>query len=205
MTNETQRYADLMPDGSGLADLQDNVLSDYERATRLRSFSATGIPGWLQTAEYAHAMLTCFRRLAGEPGHDVDAAVASRRKREQLLRDGRRQVHSIIGQPGLRYVVGGDPGMLASALTHVLEAIDWPTCTIGVMPDFNYGPQIPPLGTFYLLDDTSVSLETEVTSTTITEPKDIAVYDRAFTCVAALAVYGGEAKAVIRGVINSLD
>lgn len=43
-------------------------------------------------------MLSSFRRIANEPEHDVDAAATCRRKRETLLRDGHRQVHSIINQ-----------------------------------------------------------------------------------------------------------
>ena len=204
MPNQTQRFADSSPGGLGLAAHQDSVLSNYQQSGRLQSFSATGIPGWLQTADYARAMLGSIRRARGESEADVEAAVTSRRRREELLRDGGRQVHSVISQAGLRYVVGGDPSVLTAALTHVREALDWPTARLGVMPSFNYGPNLHPLGTFYILDGNRVMLETDIDSTTVTEPEDVAMYERYFDAVAALAVYGDEAKAMVDGVISSL-
>ncbi|MEY9937672.1 DUF5753 domain-containing protein [Streptacidiphilus sp. MAP5-3] len=205
MANFHQRYADITPDFAAfLAEHQRNVLVNYKTATRYRVFDIVGIPGFLQTPEYARAMLSSIRRAKGQTTEGVDIAVAERRKREELLHDGEHTLDIVLSQPAIRHVIGGDPAVLAGQLLHVLTAMDWPSVTIGVMRDFNYGPNLWPQDTFYILDSAQVLLENPIEHTKVLEPEDIAVYERIFQSLTELAAYGDEAKYLIRDVLDSL-
>ncbi len=57
---------------------------------------------------------------------------------------------------------------------------------------------------FWILDETLVQFDTYSAELSLARPDEIALYGRAFERLAALAVYGGEARAILARTLNRL-
>jgi hypothetical protein len=57
---------------------------------------------------------------------------------------------------------------------------------------------------FVVFDDTRVDAELLSARVTVTQPREIAIYDRAFAALSAMAVRGHEARALITSAITAL-
>lgn len=82
-------------------------------ASALSTFSPLTIPGVLQSAQYAEALIA-----AGRPGKDPRPVVASRLKRLDALQG--KDVHAITSEAALRWVVGGAQ-VMRGQLEHLLN------------------------------------------------------------------------------------
>jgi hypothetical protein len=71
----------------GLAPIQRNYDDLVRRAQVIRKFEIIYIPGLLQTAEYARSRAIESVRMHGGDPDDIEAAVASRMERQQILYD----------------------------------------------------------------------------------------------------------------------
>jgi transcriptional regulator with XRE-family HTH domain len=102
-------------------------------AARLRHFQPFQIPGPLQTPAYARVALQAGRvgDLAG-----LDEAVAAwMRRGERLRRPGGPDYHVILTEPALHYrPVGVGDADRDRALRKLLEASEWPTVTLQIVP-----------------------------------------------------------------------
>ena len=57
---------------------------------------------------------------------------------------------------------------------------------------------------FVMFDDVRVDAELLSARVTVTQPREIAIYDRAFSALSAMAVHGQEARTLITGAIAAL-
>jgi transcriptional regulator with XRE-family HTH domain len=91
------------------------------------------VPGFLQTADYARAVITATRP-ALEPG-EVDRRVAARAARQDALlgRGSPPQVHVVLDEAVLRRQVGGR-GVMAAQLAALAAAGARPGLTLQVLP-----------------------------------------------------------------------
>lgn len=91
------------------------------------------VPGFLQTADYARAVITATRP-ALEPG-EVDRRVAARAARQDALlgRGSPPQVHVVLDEAVLRRQVGGR-GVMAAQLAALAAASARPGLTLQVLP-----------------------------------------------------------------------
>jgi transcriptional regulator with XRE-family HTH domain len=91
---------------------------DIEReATVLRSYELAVIPGLLQTAQYARALLR-------SAGNDVEAMVSARMERQAILeRERPPSLIALISETGLRQTVGGED-VMRQQLHKVADAAD---------------------------------------------------------------------------------
>ena len=90
---------------SGLKHLQEKALPLYERTQHFRAYENTVIPGLLNTAGYAAAILRTWAELMDLPA-DIDAAVAARMERQKVLYSGARNFQFVIEEQTLRTQVG---------------------------------------------------------------------------------------------------
>ena len=102
-------------------------------ATRIRDFTTTYVPGLLQTAAYARAMLA-----AGEAwgsGQRLEDAVAVRMIRQERLVDADAPLHldAIVDEAALYRPVGG-PDVHRAQLEYLFEAAQLPTVALQVLP-----------------------------------------------------------------------
>lgn len=120
-----QAHSDLLPDWAATYfDLE-------EAASRIRTYEIQFIPGLLQTAEYARAVIA-----EGHPGNtadDIERRVAVRMNRTHLLlRPDPPRLWAVVDEGALRRRIGGRAVMRAQ-LERLLEAAKLPNITLQVM------------------------------------------------------------------------
>ncbi|MGH3601037.1 MAG: DUF5753 domain-containing protein [Pseudonocardiaceae bacterium] len=130
-------------------------------------------------------------RLAGE---ELESFVASRAGRQQIL-DTDRQLQKIITEGALRWHVGS-PQIMAAQLEHLIKASHRPNLRLGIIP-WTRPVHSPALHCFTIFDDRAVIVGTETATAIITDPADVADYDRRHTFYSQYAVVSDSARAVL--------
>lgn len=170
----------------------------FEADTKLfRWYEPVIMPGLVHTAEYAAAMMTDLVKFWGIP-NDVDAGVAARMERQQILYHGIHRFHFLIAEQTLYTVVGG-PDVMAGQLDRVLTIMSLSRVHLGVIPSRHR--YTAPTSQFCMLDDRVVLVETISAELTVTQPREIALYTRTFDALAKLAKYGKGAKGIIHAAL----
>jgi len=101
-------------------------------AETINEYSALLIPGVLQTADYARAVLRAIR-VKPQP-EDIERRVEFRLARQaRLTREDPRALWVVLDEAALRRLVGGREVMRAQ-LEHLGEAAGWPSVTMQVLP-----------------------------------------------------------------------
>ncbi|MFM9442598.1 helix-turn-helix domain-containing protein [Streptomyces acidiscabies] len=123
-----QRFRDALPDWFGVHVSLENA------ATHIRGYEPHVVPGLLQTADYARAVLSLNRpRPAPE---ELDRRVCLRMERQALLtRDDPPPpfLWVLLDETVLRRPVG-EPAVLRAQIEHLLEIITLPNVTLQVIP-----------------------------------------------------------------------
>jgi len=188
---------------TGLRHLQQRSVPLYQRTHWFRTYHPLVVPGFLQTRGYAAALLGAITAFRGIP-NDVDEAVAARAARSQILYEGNRRVAVVVEESVLRYQIG-DTQVMAGQLGHLLSVMSLPSVMLGVIPFTT--PQRPmwPAEGFTLFDESEVDVELLSAQITVTQPREITLYTKAFGEFAGLAVYGAQARTLITRAIEALD
>ena len=177
------------------------VQDDYDRrvraATRVRSSGPAIIPGLLQTAGYARAIMTYVADLWGTA--DVDAAVEARMRRQEVLYDQSRTFEFVITEAALR-LLPCPPQVMAGQLDRLLS-LDLDNVTLGVIP---MGVQLAvmPFSNFLMLDDRAV-VESDGSEDEVGRDES-AVYGRIFDRLMAESVTGDDARRLITAAAADL-
>ncbi|MFE9811348.1 helix-turn-helix domain-containing protein [Streptomyces sp. NPDC005548] len=187
---------------SGLRRLQESRIPLYERTRTFRVYSSTVIPGFVQTYEYAAALLANIARVHGTPDDVADAATA-RVERSHIVREGDHRFAFLLEESVLRHVVG-DPAVMAGQLGYLLSVMALPSVSVGVIPA-GRSRGMWTLETFTMFDESRVSVELLSAGVTVTAPGEITQYAHAFEEMAALAVYGSEARALVTNAVSALE
>lgn len=173
----------------------------YDRATLFRIYEPAVVPGLLQTRDYAVAVLSTsvnFFRIPDDAEEGADARI----QRQRVLTHGDRRFHMLLGEQALHTNIGGAE-VMAGQLEHLLGLLKLPRLRIGIIPiDAPY--RVPLNNGFWLLDDSLVQFDTYTAELSLIRPDEIELYGRAFERLAALAVYGSEAKAMINAALNRI-
>lgn len=187
---------------TGLRHLQESLVPLYEQTTRFRAYQSHVVPGLFQTPAYAAALLAAITAFRGIPD-DSERAADARLERSRILYDQDHKFDVVIEEAVLRYQVGNAEAM-AGQLGHLLSVTSMPTVSIGVIP---FTVRERPMWTvegFIIFDDARVDAELLSARVTVTQPREIAIYDRAFSALSAMAVRGHEARTLITGAITAL-
>ena len=187
---------------AGMRRDQENRVPLWERTKVLKSYVGTVIPGFLQTPEYATALLTSISAFHGTPD-DVAEAVGVRMQRRRLVQSGQHRFVALLEEAVLRQVVG-DAEVMAGQLRYLLEASAFPSVALGVIPFAVPGRTVWPLEAFTVFDDARVHIELLSAQVTVTAPSEIVLYARAFDKLSELAVYGDGARARLSDAIEAL-
>lgn len=170
--------------------------NQVESDTKLiRGYDPALIPGLLHTPEYAEAI---FRRVAqfNQIPDDAEDAVAARMERQQqYLYRGNRRVHYLIGEQAL-YTTVGDDGVMFGQLDRLLTAMSLPRVLLGILPSMSQYAVSPT--NFIIYDNRLAITEGIAAALTITQPRELAAYSRAFDILATQSVTGEAARALIR-------
>jgi hypothetical protein len=168
----------------------------YDRARLFRIYEPAVVPGLLQTRDYAVSVLSTsisFFRVPDDAEESADARIA----RQRVLTHGDRRFHMLLGEQCLHTNVAGAE-VMADQLDRLLELLRVPRLRIGIIP-FDAPYRVPLDNGFWLMDDALVQFDTYSMEMSLVRPDEIELYGRAFERLAALAVYGAEARAIVEG------
>ncbi|SUA79492.1 Helix-turn-helix [Nocardia otitidiscaviarum] len=152
------------------------------------------VPGLLQTAEYAEAVLRSVVEFQQVPD-DIDEGVAKRMERQQILYRRKHRFNFVIAEQALRTTVGTDQTMIGQ-LDRLSAVLGMPRVVLGIVPATS--PYRVSMTNFAMFDNVRVMVETVSAELTITQPREIAQYGRAFDVLAGQSVTGDAARALIR-------
>lgn len=164
----------------------------------MRWFEPFLVPGLLQTAEYAEEIL---RNVIGfyQIADDLEDGVAKRMERQQVLYRRGHRFHFILAEQALRTTVGDDD-IMTGQLDRLLAVAGMPRVTLGIVPaGTRY--QVP-ISNFIMFDDRLVMVENVTAELRITQPRELALYGRAFNVLAKQSVTGDQARALIRAALD---
>jgi transcriptional regulator with XRE-family HTH domain len=169
------------------------ISHELESQTKLmRWYEPLLIPGILQTAEYAEAIMR--RVIDYRVPDDLDSGVATRMERQQVLYRGDHRFDIVIAEQALHTTVG-DAAVMVGQLDRILAVMTLPRLRFGVIPaDSEYRV---PTNQFIMFDDRLVQVETVSAELAISQPQEIALYLRAFRELAEQAVHGKAARELV--------
>ncbi|MET8156736.1 Scr1 family TA system antitoxin-like transcriptional regulator [Sphaerisporangium sp. NPDC005289] len=186
---------------TGLQRLQQAAVPLYERTTSFRVYEPSLIPGLFQTAEYALALMRAVVAFREIPD-DTAQAVEARLQRQKVLDSSGRRCVVILEEAALRNRVGGAE-VMAGQLGRLLTVATRPNISLGIIPIRDRA--MWPTNGFWIFDEERVLVETLSAELTVTQPREVALYAKAFTELADLASYGPAARTLIASAITALD
>lgn len=187
---------------TGIKVRQQRSLSLYRKTKIFRVYQPTVVWGTLQTAEYATA---AFRQVVDffEIPDDIDAGVAARMERQQFLYRGDRRYNVVLGEQALHTNIGG-PDVMRGQLDRLLATISLPRLSLGIIPMRSLY-HIWPGNTFIMFDDRMVMVETYSAELTVTQPRELALYAKAFALLHRSSMYGNPARDLIAKALADLS
>ncbi|MDV9189049.1 helix-turn-helix transcriptional regulator [Streptomyces sp. SR27] len=186
---------------AGLKQAQEARLPLYQRTRRFRSYSSWLVPGMIQTQPYTTAALQAIQRRRGLVD-DVADAVAARMERQRVLYEGDRRFAFLVEESVLRAGIGGAE-VMSGQLGHLISVASLPNVSVGVVPMRPDRERWPAEG-FWIYDTAQVNVELISGYLTITQPSEVTMYAETFAELAALAVYGAAARALITSALDAL-
>jgi transcriptional regulator with XRE-family HTH domain len=174
------------------------------RAETIVDFELTVIPGLLQTADYARALMVESPTAADD---EIDDLLMTRLLRQSVLRrKNPPKVLALIDEPVLHRPVGGH-GVLRRQLEHLLLASGDPNLSIRVVPNVGYHAGIT--GAFHILElpgaPSVVFLEGLASNLFLEDPVDVDLYRQALRNLLDAALDEQASRALIATVARSLD
>ncbi|MGH3865178.1 MAG: helix-turn-helix domain-containing protein [Pseudonocardiaceae bacterium] len=172
------------------------VRRNEARSTHLSVFHPLVIPGLLQTEEYVQTVFTSGA--LSQP--EVDARVAARLARTELLQEPDRQFTFVLTTGALGWRVGS-PEVMVRQVEHIAEMSRRPHVRVGVIPWGVQAKVFPPCG-FDLYDEHTVVVGVIGGSAYYDNPADVARYVAMLAALEHLAVFGDEARAELRHIAD---
>jgi transcriptional regulator with XRE-family HTH domain len=161
----------------GLPQLWRSLIDFEAKATRLQNYEALVVPGLLQTAEYARAIIQGIAPTITDA--ELDNLVAARMARQAVLtRANAPQFFAVVDEGVLRRPIGG-PGVMHRQLHHLMGAAQQPHVTLRVVP-LVAGAHAGLRGPFVILEFAEepalVHVENHSTGLFLEEEADLAAY-----------------------------
>lgn len=186
--------------GTGTRRRQQASLALEAQTTLMRWYEPLLIPGILHTAEYATAILRRVIDFYQVPD-DLEAGVAARMERQHILYSGSHRFHFIMAQQGLLTTVG-DRNVMIGQLDRLITASTLPRIKLGIIPT-NADYRVP-TNQFIMFDNRLVHVETISAELTISQPREIVLYGKAFGELGRQASYGDAARTLIAAALENL-
>ena len=175
-------------------------------ASTIRDFGLTAIPGQLQTADYAEAVLRAIKR------YEDDAVIASllagRLERQRVLESpAPPQFDAVIDESAL-YRAVGSPEIMRRQLLHLIEMSQRPNVSLQVLP---YSTGLPAANNKFILLTFApakvpdvVYIESLSDDRYLDKPEDVAAYRDAFAAMQRTALGRDDSRAMISARVDEL-
>jgi transcriptional regulator with XRE-family HTH domain len=192
-----QKYAGLI--GSEYADL----IGLEEEVRAIRTYEQELVPGLLQTADYARAVIRAA--WPASTAQQVDRWVEVRMERQEILARSDPQpprLNVVLSEAVLRRPVGGRE-VMRGQLEHLMRPRDRANVTIQVLP-FDAGVHPAMAGPFTMMtfpdpDDLGiVNLENATGALILEEPAEIRAYDEIWGTLLASALSADDSQAFLK-------
>jgi hypothetical protein len=178
---------------------QKQSIESEAKAKFMRWYEPVLVPGLLQTPPYAEEILRTVLAFCDEPETDIEASLAARLQRQQVLYRGNHRFYFILAEQVLRTRVGSAE-LMVEQMDRLLTAMSLPRVVLGVVPSAHQ--YTAPTNNFIMFDSRMVQVETVSAELTITQPSEIALYERAFHRLEDQAVHGRDARTMITEAMN---
>ncbi|MDX2552538.1 helix-turn-helix domain-containing protein [Streptomyces stelliscabiei] len=187
---------------TGVEKRQRQAIPVYAKTKVFRIWHPTLIWGTLQTADYAAEV---FQQGVSyyEIPNDIDAAVAKRLERQQYLYQGERIFNVLLGEQAL-YTNFGGPEVMKGQLDRLLAVMRLPRLSLGIVPK-SAPTLIWPGNAFSMFDSRLVLVETYSAEFSVSQPREIELYTKAFALLKQSAVYGTAVRELISTAIQHYD
>lgn len=180
------------------SDAQERLKKIEEDSTLVRTYSPAVIPGLLQTPDYVRAIFTAYgSKPRGQ--EKLDADVALRLERQQRLGEEGRIFVQIFTEGVLGWMADS-PTVMIDQLEHI-DALDEPGVRVGIIP-FGSRANVFPLHTWDIYDDWAVAFGTVASTALLTHSQDVNAYTAIFEQLEQMAVFGTEARAILRRAVE---
>jgi transcriptional regulator with XRE-family HTH domain len=183
---ETRRARVILTRGGW--QMQARIGEAENQAARIRSFQPIMVIGLAQTPAY---MRSVFASGGGIAGADLDKSVAERIARQGILDSG-RDISMIMTEGVLRWQAV-NPAVMTEQLDHIAEISQRPGVRVGVIP-WTTGVGTYPRSGFHLYDSRAVQVATDVATALITDTQDVALYEKLWGELEALASWDAGAR-----------
>jgi transcriptional regulator with XRE-family HTH domain len=177
----------------------------FEAAARsIRAYEQQVIPGLLQTAEYATAIIRAAR--SSDTQAEMDRRVHVRMERQSLLiQDDPIELWVVLDEAVLSRPVGGD-GVMRDQLARLIAAAELPNVTLQVLP-FTAGAHAGMDGTFAILDfpeveDHNVVYAENATGGLFLEKSELKKYGSIFDTIQSTALTPEESTEMIAMLVE---
>lgn len=173
-----------------------------QTAATMRTYEPTVLPGLVQTAGYAEAILRAD--ITDRTDEDVSRLVAMRLERQAVLTrtPGPLYLSAVVDEVALRRPAGGCE-VMAGQLDHLVDAAGLPNVELQVLP-FAAGAHSVGFGAFVVLafpwGTESVYVENRATALHLEHPAEVAPHTAVFAELARLALPPAESVEFIRAV-----
>lgn len=179
------------------------ALLEFEReATVITEVNPLLVPGLLQTADYARAIMVA----AEVPRDEVETRVAVRLgRRDALTRDNPARLRALVSEEALRHVIGG-PDVMLGQLRYLAKAAELPTVTLQVIPtDCGWHPGLE--GPFVLVEFARakpvIHLENRRSALFLHEQPDVEAYRTAADKVTEMAMSPEASSELIANIVDT--
>jgi transcriptional regulator with XRE-family HTH domain len=180
-----------------------NFIGLEAEAATIRAYEPELIPGLLQTAEYARAIIRAGR--PADTAGEIDRRVEVRLERQEVLT---RTVPpppkvSVVLNEGVLARRVGSPEVMRAQIEHLMRERDRANIVIQVLP-FSSGEHPAMVGPFTMLtfldpaDPGVVNVENVMGSLALEKPEEIRKYEDVWGAIQAKAVSPGDSRAVMR-------
>lgn len=187
---------------TGVEKRQQRAIPVYVKTAVFRIWHPTVVWGTLQTAAYASEV---FKQGVSyyEIPNDAEAAVAKRLERQQYLYQGDRIFNVLLAEQAL-YTNFGGPEVMKGQLDRLLAVMRLPRLSLGIVPKAAR-TSIWLGNAFSMFDDRLVLVETYSAEFSVTQPREIELYTKAFALLKQSAVYGTAVRDLIFTAIQYFD
>lgn len=172
---------------------------EYEdRAAAITDWEQRGIPGMLQTEEYARAVVRACRPY--EPPEVVEGVIRGRLERQDILaREHPPRLWVVVAEGVLRQVVGGRE-VMAEQLDHLMKMSESPQAVIQVLPfSATDAPGADGPAALFEFDGQSpvAYLEGWEAGQVVEDPKEVAAIATALSMIKGCALSPGDSRQLI--------
>ena len=192
----------------GLAAVQEEVQAEEAAARTQRLFNPWGIPGLLQTEDYARRILAIINPLRPGGPPDLDAALANRMRRQEVLHKTGHSFGFVLTEQALR-MRPGTVQVQRNQLAQVASLAALPSVTLSAIPA-DVRMHAIPRDNFVLYEDRTdggqafAAVEIDHRRVPVEKQEDVDFYRAQYELLSRSALHADEAVAFVREVAQSL-